>query len=47
MVFADLIVSFVKSEAAKKHSVKVPMDGGRLGKGARGTAGNSSKNFLR
>ena len=42
-----MIVSFKKSEAAKKHSVKVPIDTGCLGKGTGGKPVYRDRNFLK
>ena len=42
-----MIVSFKKSEAAKKHSVKVPTDTGCLGKGTGGKPGYRDRNLLK
>ena len=42
-----MIVSFKKSEAAKKHSVKVPTDTDCLGKGAGGKPVYRDRNFLK
>ena len=47
MVCAELIVSFMKSEAAKKHSDKVAIDGVCLGNGTGGSPGYRVKNFLK